>query len=89
MYNSKDFKSVLIYPLAFVVVEFLAILSIFIKKKLQDISGNHAATWWQKLAADILSLLSILNFIINGLGFSNVTTSITEVQGKGIIGKVW
>jgi hypothetical protein len=40
---------VLIFSLVLVVVEFLGM---FTKEKLQNISGNQAATWWQKLAAD-------------------------------------
>jgi hypothetical protein len=42
----------LIFYLALAVVEFLAILRFFTKQKLNNISGNHAATWKQKLAAD-------------------------------------
>jgi hypothetical protein len=45
------------FSLASVVAEFLAILWFF-HKKMQNISGIHAATWWQKLAADSPSLHS-------------------------------
>ncbi len=48
------------FSLALVVVEFLAILWFFTKLKLQNISGSYAATWWQKLAADIPSLIEHL-----------------------------
>jgi hypothetical protein len=33
--------------------EILAILRFFTKEKLQNISGTHAATWWQKMAAEL------------------------------------
>ncbi len=46
----------LIFSLALAFIEFLAILRFFTKLKLQLISGNHAATWWQKLPADFPSL---------------------------------
>ncbi len=39
------------------VVEFLAILWLFTKLKLHNISGNHAVTWQQKLAADLPLLI--------------------------------
>jgi hypothetical protein len=42
---------VLILSLALVVVEFLAILWFFTNQKLQNISGNHAATCRQRLTA--------------------------------------
>ncbi len=45
----------LIYSLASVVAELLAILWFFTKWKLKNISGTQAATWWQKLAADFPS----------------------------------
>ncbi len=41
---------------ALVDVEFFAILWFFTKPKLENISENYAATWWQKLAADFPSL---------------------------------
>jgi hypothetical protein len=47
---------VLIFSLALVVVEFLTILGLFTKLKLKNMPGNNAATWKQKLAADIPSL---------------------------------
>jgi len=47
--NSRDSKSAHIFPLALVVGEFLAALWFFTKLKLRNISGTHAATWWQKL----------------------------------------
>ncbi len=50
--NSKDSEFVIIYYLGAVDVELLAILWIFAKWKLHNISGTHAATWWQKLVAD-------------------------------------
>ncbi len=56
VYNSKDSKTVLIFYQALAVVEFLAILWFFSESKLQNISGNHAATWQQKLVADFPSL---------------------------------
>jgi hypothetical protein len=43
------------FSLALVVVEFIAILWLFTKEKLQNIFGNHSATWRQKLAADFPS----------------------------------
>ncbi len=46
----------LILSRALVVVEFLAILLEKTKQNFQNISGNHAATWRQKLAADFPSL---------------------------------
>ncbi len=45
----------LIYSLASVVAELLAILWFFTKWKLKNISGTQADTWWQKLAADFPS----------------------------------
>jgi hypothetical protein len=42
--NSKDFKSVLIFSLASALAEFLAILQLFAKLMLQNMSGTHAAT---------------------------------------------
>ncbi len=47
---------VLIFYLAWVATELLAILSLFTFKKLQNIHGTKAGTWQQKLAADIPSL---------------------------------
>jgi hypothetical protein len=47
---------VLIFSLALVVVEFLAILPFFNQQKLQNISWTQVATWRQKLAADFPSL---------------------------------
>jgi len=41
------------FSLALVVVELLAILWFFAKQKLQNLSGTHAATLWQKLTANL------------------------------------
>jgi hypothetical protein len=46
-------KSSLIFSLALVVVELLVILEFFTRYKLQNISGTHDDTCWQKLAADL------------------------------------
>jgi hypothetical protein len=46
-----------------VVVEFLAIFLICFGKKVASVPGNHAATWWQKLAADFPQL-SEPNFFV-------------------------
>ncbi len=47
----------LIFSLASVVAELIAILWFFTKQTLQNISGSNAATWWQKLATDFPSLV--------------------------------
>jgi hypothetical protein len=61
--NSKYSKFVHIFSLASMVIEFLAILRFFTKKYyLQNISGNHAATWQQKLAAYFPSLNMVKMF---------------------------
>jgi hypothetical protein len=54
-YIKDSNKSVLIF-LAQLVAELLAILWFFHKIKVANISGNYAATWRQKLAADFPSL---------------------------------
>jgi hypothetical protein len=46
-----------------VVEELLAIFCLFAKLKLQSISGNHAATWWQNLAAGLSQLDKIRDFL--------------------------
>jgi hypothetical protein len=58
----------LIFILALVVVEYLAILGFFNKYKFQNITGNHAATWEQKLAADFSSFYKTSPFVssVNG-----------------------
>jgi len=60
-----------------VVVEFLASFVIFTKLKLQNISGTHAATMWQKLAADFLSL-GFFSFGINCFGINSFGISQTN-----------
>jgi len=37
----------------------ISYFAIFTKQKLQNISGNHACTYWQKLAADISRLVKL------------------------------
>ncbi len=54
--------------LALVIVEFLAILWFLTK---WNISGNHAATWWQKLAADFPSFASSFFSVGLSLQFYN------------------
>jgi hypothetical protein len=54
---------VLIFSLPLVVVEFLAILCFFPKYKLQNISENNAATWWQKLAHVACTIKNILTIV--------------------------
>ncbi len=61
-FNSKDSKSVVIFTL--VVVEFLAMLWFFTNWKLQNMSGNNAANWWQKLSADSPSLDTMISHMI-------------------------
>ncbi len=52
----------LIFSRASVVAQLLTTLLVFAKQKLQNISGTHAATWQQKLAADIPSLRMLYIF---------------------------
>jgi hypothetical protein len=40
-----DFKTVLTFHLALVIVGLLAAMSFFMKSKLLNISGTHATTW--------------------------------------------
>ncbi len=49
----------LIFSLSSAVAELLAILWVFTKQKLQNMSVANAATWWQKLEADFLSLMKL------------------------------
>ncbi len=51
--NSTVSKYMLIFSLALVPAKQIVILWLFFKLKLQNRSGTHAATWWQKLAADL------------------------------------
>ncbi len=53
IYKTLRIPNVIIFDLAFVVVELFIILWFFTKEKLQNILGTHAATWQKKLAADL------------------------------------
>jgi hypothetical protein len=59
-----DPKCLLIFTLASVVAELLAILGFFTNQKLLNMSGTNAATWWHKLAADFpsLALITRINY---------------------------
>jgi hypothetical protein len=50
-------KYFIILPLGLVVVEILAILLFVTKKLLVKVTWTLAATWWQKLAADLSYLV--------------------------------
>ncbi len=53
IFEQQYSKYVLIFYLALVLAELLAILWFFTEQKLQNISVTHAVTWWQKLAIDL------------------------------------
>ncbi len=69
-WNSKDYKTALIFSVASMIVEFLAIMQFLLNKSCENISEAHAATCLQKLAA----AFSAMTFSITTLGITTFNT---------------
>jgi hypothetical protein len=52
---------------------------------MQSITGNHAATWWQKLAADPPIILTLVPWAVQSCNFDiQYLQSGIQIKSKGL-----